>query len=227
MMSIFASYFRTGEFSALRGSTGSNEFMSAADCMYGIRGRNLQILARLDALDAVTAATSDPVTCRDCEAGVHEVAGLDTLLNKVERLSDRERLATVYIAGYLLRCDPEFDCDGEEPVAVDSDFLDFLSRGQLLLPPKTVTWWVQMSLAWFDAQETHQITCQKHVQAIIETIGASFLEKPPSNNMARRLSKVLLNGVHKKKADQTEKDSRRKRKGDETSTKLKRISGCR
>jgi hypothetical protein len=214
------------EFAVMRGTTGSNQFMTVADVTYCIAGRNLSILAKLDAMEAViTTAEDRHIDCDQC-AEIEDTR-LDTLAEGVDRLTDLDRYACIYVAGWLFRTTPDFDTTDEDPVACDMAFTDELSRGKLMRPPQSLAYWTMLGLVWFISNHK-AVTCHTFAARSLLSIGSAYLDREPTMALANRLAHVLMNGVQKMTADCCEKAGRKRPTAGSSSSstrKLSRISG--
>ena len=137
------------EFGCFRSMTGSNYYMTAYDVIGAFKSRGLQLLAKLKEVDC--PATNLHV-CSQCKEPFNEEISnaIDSLAVQLPTLTPFQISVSVYIVGYLCAVTPELSMHGDLVSAPDSDFVQFLSRGFLVVPTQAIATWVQLCVVFFN-----------------------------------------------------------------------------
>ena len=203
-----------GEFGCWRQMCRGNMYMSVKDVNSSYRKRGLLLLAKLEALQTSTSSTAAADTCPSCSHApdADTLAVLDNLTNKLQTLTNSQIHSSAYIAGYVIKCNPEMEYDASDLVD-DHEFVDLVSRGSLVIPDKQTTFWVQLCLLFSDSIK---LTCHKQLSESVLQIASSYGISPvPPKSACRQLANVLLSGFQKRDIDITKKKQ---------SIKLKRVA---
>ena len=183
-----------GEFSVYRQSTGANAFMQAGDVFTAFKRR----LARFSAsfLEFVDTDTSANMSHK-CNGIIYEDAQIMEMYADVS-LSPTELNACAYVAGWLeIKCKDDLSFPEDEPLLGDGakSFIDEVSRGALTVPHACTFDFVKCALS-FTKKSTHKVCCRNKLINVLSTINIFFDFGEISNNLLRRLTNVLLHGLH-------------------------------
>ena len=187
-----------GEFSVYRQSTGANAFMLAADVFSAFKRR----LARFSAsfLDFVELE-SPPHPHKCCEINFSIASAIESCMNDVT-LSPTEECAAAYVAGWL-----EKKCDdvtfSDEQQLIDNEgvyFISEVSKGYLTIPHRCTYEFVTAGLCLVKSIN-HDICCRARLSEILDTMNEYFDFGFSSKHLLRRLSNVLLHGIHNLEKD--------------------------
>ncbi|XP_070180345.1 uncharacterized protein, partial [Littorina saxatilis] len=186
------------EFSVYRASTGSNAFMTAGDVFAACKKR----LARYAAsyLQSIEFQ-SEPqkhiclgdVIAEDADVIEGCISGVTLTVN--------EESSCAYVAGWL-ESKGDLTFDEEEPVVTSEvkDFIETVSRGSLTIPHDCTFQLVQLGLC-FVKQARHRACCRKRLSNILSIMASYHSIDMDCPQMYRRLSNVLLNGLHNLEKD--------------------------
>ena len=182
-----------GEFSVYRQSTGANTFMTASDVLNSFKRRLTKFAgSHLQSVDFV--ADSPTHECRGIEYS--DAAAIEACLH--EPLSDTEELSCAYVAGWLeSKCsDLDISVDEELISGKPLEFITEISR-QSLTTPHTVTFeFVQSGLRFLKHAKT-DACCRKKLSSVLIIIcNLCDYGLSTSKDLIRRLSNVLLHGLH-------------------------------
>lgn len=188
-----------GEFGVWRSMSGTNYYMTAKDVDAAFRLRGLQLLASLNALQIASSCSS----CTACSDTFTDdvIQTIDILGGKLHTLTPYQISCSVYIGGYVVKSTPELDNNGELADFDDSEFLQLVSRGSLIVPSVSIVSWIQLCMVFCGIMDKN-IRCQKQLVNIICDI-ASFYDiiPQPTQSASSRLANVLLSGIQKRDKD--------------------------
>lgn len=210
-----------GEFGVYRQSTGANNFMTCGDVFIANKRRLTRFAASfLESIETDPAVVQhicigdlvreDGLTIEECTAGV--------------TLTSDEESSSAYVAGWLeSKCVKDghqhFLGEDEEPL-VESEVKDFIievSRGKLTVPHASTFHLVRLG-HFFVKKTRERACCRRRLMDILSALGG-FNDIFVCNNMLKRLSNVLLHGLHK-----LEKDHQKNAKLMQTSVKKARMA---
>ena len=204
-----------GEFGCWRQMCGGNNLMTVKDIDSSFKIRGLQHLSKLEIL----CIDNSPKSCKACD---HEQPSQETIIvvdklgTLIEALSEVEICCSVYIAGYLVKSTPELANEGDLVDVSEANYLSHLSRGSLMIPSESITFWVQLCLAF---AKTIPPTCHNQLSEIVHDVSFFYdIQPSPPRSASRRLANVLLSGIHKRAADLLSANA------DSSSNKIRRIS---
>ena len=187
-----------GEFGVYRQSTGGNSFMVAGDVLSAFKKRLTSFAAKsLESLEGITTDTKshwclgvqyeDAVAVEDCIKDV--------------TLDQMEELSSAFVAGWLeMKSDISFP---EEEPLVSGDpisFINSLSRGSLTIPHVATFEFVKTGLR-FMKHSKQQACCRNKLGSILLLINDYHEFELSDRHLIRRLSNVLLHGLHKLEKD--------------------------
>ena len=182
-----------GEFSVYRQSTGANVFMTASDVVNSFKRRLTEFAgSHLQSLDF--AADSPTHECRGMEYS--DAAAIEACLH--ETLSDVEELSCAYVAGWLeSKCtDLNIPEDEDHISGSPLEFISEVSRGALTIPHVVTFDFVKSGLLFINHAKT-EACCRKKLISVLTTIcDFSDYGLSSSKDLLRRLSNVLLHGLH-------------------------------
>ena len=127
-----------------------------------------------------------------------EVCAIETTL------SVEEENAVAYVAGWLeMKCRDKLSFSEEEPIVYGElrSFIDEVSKGSLTVPHVSTYDMVRIG-ACFVKKSTHGVCCRNNLINILFTINAFYDFGEFSKCFFRRLSNVLLRGLHNLEKDQ-------------------------
>ena len=119
-------------------------------------------------------------------------------------LTDMEEYSCAYVAGWLeFKCSSDITFSEDEPILddVSADFIKTVSRGNLIVPHICTYEFVKTSLR-FMKYIKHDACCRQKLIQVLDTINNFFDYGVSSKHILRRLSNVLLHGLHKLEKDQ-------------------------
>jgi len=192
-----------GEFGVYRQSSGANAFMTVGDVSAASKKR----LARHAAKFLKSIETDDQPKAHVCIGPliVDDAASIQSSISDVT-LSSCEKSSCAYVAGWLeKKCERELTFSDEEPL-VNSEvknFIEEVSKGSLTIPHECTYQLVEVGLC-FVKKAKHRACCCQRLCLILSTMGTfySLDSVSQSQNLLRRLSNVLLHGLHNFDKDQ-------------------------
>ncbi|MEL7307551.1 MAG: hypothetical protein AAGK05_06510 [Pseudomonadota bacterium] len=133
-----------GEFGCWRQMCGGNMYMSFKDVDSSFKTRGLKLLAKLQSLPI-----SELKPCSSCNVDPDSsiLKALEKIGSSLEKLTPFQIASSIYVAGYILKCNPEMVVDADDLLdESESDFINTLSRGSLIIPDRQTVYWVQLCL---------------------------------------------------------------------------------
>lgn len=187
-----------GEFGCWRQMCGGNMYMSYKDVDSSFKSRGLKLLAKLESLPS---SEQKPCSLCNSDPDASVLKALENLGSALATLTPLQIASSIYVAGYILKCNPEMVVDENELVEeASSDFITTLSRGSLLIPDQQTALWVQLC---FIFAESVSLKCHKQLTDMICEISCLYDIFPlPPKSACRQLANVLLSGFQKRDFDQ-------------------------
>lgn len=188
------------EFGIYRRSTGCNSFMVSSDVLSAYQKRLAKFSATfLNSVDSMQSSTTHlSHTCDEID--------FDTAC-VVENLSDTnltgfEEYSVAYVAGWLeAKCqDIEFFDEDPQVAGIAKDFIEEVSRGKLTTPHVSTNDFVRAALC-FVKRVKYQVCCREQLMSILDLINSHYRFGLFPTPFLRRLSNVLLKGIHKLEKD--------------------------
>jgi len=187
-----------GEFGCWRQMCGGNMYMSYKDVDSSFKSRGLKLLAKLESLPS-----SEPKRCSLCDTDPDPsvLKALENLGSALAELTSLQIASSIYVAGYILKCNPEMAVDENDLIEeAASDFISTLSRGSLLIPDQQTALWVQLC---FIFAESASLKCHRQLSDMICEISSLYDIFPlPPKSACRQLANVLLSGFQRRDFDQ-------------------------
>ena len=187
-----------GEFGVYRQSFGSNAFMTVGDVSNAFKARLTSFAASYlgSPLDQV-ADTS--LTSHECRGMQYEDAEIIEKCVRDISLSTEEEVACAYVAGWLERkcLDLKFSDDDDTLIyGQPLEFINDLSREKLTIPHMVTFEFVKCGLQFMKHAKA-DACCRAKLSSVLEIMNEFHEFEFSSTDLIRRLSNVLLNGLHK------------------------------
>lgn len=193
-----------GEFSVYRQSTGANAFMTAGDVLSSYKQRLSKFAA--SHLQSLAFAADTPThECRGVE--YPDAVSIEECLHGT--LNDTEELSCAYVAGWLeMKCKDLLLPKDEDLITGQAlNFISEISRESLTIPHIVTFEFVKSGLLYMKRAKT-DACCRKKLITVLETIcGFSGFGLSSSKEFVRRLSNVLLHGLHNLAKDNQKNES--------------------
>ena len=187
-----------GEFAVYRQSTGANMFMISSDVFNAFKSRLTKMAATLESLDVV-CVSSGSHHCRGME--FEDAAAIEAFIEDAT-LTSEEEIACAYVAGWLeFKCnDLQFDEDEYTISGESAEFILEVSRASLTIPHIVTVDFVKAGLRFVN-QARAKACCSNKLVSILQSLSDHFCFGFTSKSLMRKLSNVLLRGLHNLEKD--------------------------
>jgi hypothetical protein len=188
------------EFGVYRKSTGFNSFMVSSDVLSAFQKRLSRFSCKfLESIDI--SSMEDSSHGHTCTEITFEDACVIEHLSGVN-LTAFEEYAVPYVSGWLeTKCeDVEFCEEDPEISSPAKDFVVELSRGKLKIPHTSTYDFLRAGLA-FLKKVKHKACCRKQLVQFLIIINQFYQFGSFPSSFFRRMSNVLLQGLHKLEKD--------------------------
>ena len=189
------------EFGIYRQSTGSNFFMTADDAISCFKKRltrfSAVVLKQVDSQEPKPQHTCKAITCDEAMA----IEASSITLTKYEEFS------LAYVGGWLeFKCkdlnfaEEDFLLSDLSSTSTLTDFITEVSRGKLKVPHQSVYDFLKAGLCFLKKYKKG-VCCRKQMMEILAIMNNYFQFGSFQLNFLKRMSNVLLNGLHKMEKD--------------------------
>ncbi|KAL8600389.1 hypothetical protein ACOMHN_052806 [Nucella lapillus] len=187
-------------------TTGANCFMTSTDVFSASQKRLAKHAASFLESIEVESVPKEHI-CLGVSIDYEDAASMEMCTADVT-LTASEESSAAYVAGWLeSKCEEELSFTDEDPLVTSEakDFIHQVSRGKLKTPHACTFQLVRIGLS-FLKKARHRACCRKRLTGILCTL-ASFNDIDITcEKLFRRLSNVLLHGLHNLERDH-EKDA--------------------